>query len=52
MVEITGATPFYDAEAYHQQFYKKNPTRYYGYRSGSGRDRFLKRIWESGGKSK
>lgn len=36
---------FYPAEDYHQDFYKTNPRRYYGYRSGSGRDAFIKRVW-------
>ena len=37
--------PFYAAEAYHQDYYKKNPIRYRWYRSGSGRDRFLEQAW-------
>ncbi len=36
---------FYPAEEYHQDYYKKNPIRYKYYRSGSGRDNFLKKIW-------
>ncbi len=36
---------FYAAEQYHQDFCKKNPVRYYSYRSGSGRDRFIKAVW-------
>lgn len=36
---------FYDAEDYHQDYYRKNPVRYNGYRAGSGRDRFLRRVW-------
>jgi len=36
---------FYTAETYHQNYYKKNPLRYKWYRSGSGRDRFLKKTW-------
>jgi peptide methionine sulfoxide reductase msrA/msrB len=36
---------FYPAEDYHQDYYKKNPIRYRWYRSGSGRDQFLKRMW-------
>jgi len=35
---------FYKAEKHHQDFYKKNPQRYKMYRSGSGRDDFLKRV--------
>jgi len=36
---------FYRAEEYHQNYYKKNPVNYYRYRNGSGRDRFLKKVW-------
>ena len=36
---------FYSAEEYHQDYYKKNPIRYKYYRSRSGRDRFLTKIW-------
>ena len=37
--------PFYTAEDYHQDYYKKNPIRYHFYRSGSGRDQFLEKAW-------
>ena len=36
---------FYKAEDYHQDFYKKNPGHYNSYRSGSGRDQFLAKVW-------
>jgi peptide methionine sulfoxide reductase msrA/msrB len=36
---------FYPAEDYHQDYYKKNPIRYHWYRSGSGRDQFLEKVW-------
>ena len=43
VVEITKATPFYYAEDYHQDFYKKNPLKYKFFRYQSGRDQFLKK---------
>jgi peptide-methionine (S)-S-oxide reductase len=36
---------FWTAEAYHQDFAKKNPARYEAYRIGCGRDRRLKAVW-------
>jgi peptide methionine sulfoxide reductase msrA/msrB len=38
-------TTFYPAEDYHQDFYKKDPDRYYSYRQGSGRDTFIMNKW-------
>jgi peptide methionine sulfoxide reductase msrA/msrB len=48
--EILPLGDFYLAEAYHQDYYKKNPIRYRFYRSGSGRDQFLKAAWADPGK--
>jgi peptide methionine sulfoxide reductase msrA/msrB len=45
VTEILPLGIFYEAEAYHQDYYKKNPIRYRGYRSGSGRDQFLRNAW-------
>lgn len=42
---ITQHTVFYDAEEYHQDYYKKNPNHYYMYKKGSGRESFIKAIW-------
>ena len=44
--EIVKFTVFYKAEEYHQDFYKKQAMRYRSYRSGSGRDPFLKKAWK------
>ena len=36
---------FYMAEDYHQDYYKKNPTRYNYYRWSCGRDKRLMQLW-------
>jgi peptide-methionine (S)-S-oxide reductase len=45
VTEITAATAFYPAEAYHQDYFKKNPIRYSYYRKSCGRDGRLKELW-------
>jgi peptide methionine sulfoxide reductase msrA/msrB len=45
VTEIRPLTPFYAAEGYHQDYYKKNSLRYSLYRQGSGRDQFIQQVW-------
>lgn len=45
LTEITKAGPFYPAEDYHQDFYKKNSLRYNFYVSGCGRYARLDSLW-------
>lgn len=43
--EVAAAGAFWEAEAYHQDYYQKNPLRYRYYRYGCGRDRRLEELW-------
>lgn len=45
VTQIAAAGPFYLAEDYHQDYYRKNPIRYEYYRSSCGRDARLKQLW-------
>ena len=42
---ILAAAPFYEAEDYHQDYYKNNPLRYRYYRFSCGRNRTVKELW-------
>ena len=45
VTEILPLGEFFEAEDDHQDFCRINPTRYQGYRLGSGRDFFLEKVW-------
>lgn len=44
-IPVLNRVKFWPAEEYHQDYYKKNPLRYNYYRSRSGRDDFLEKVW-------
>ena len=45
VTEVSKAGVFFAAEDYHQDYARKNPQHYEGYRVGSGRDAFFARTW-------
>jgi methionine-S-sulfoxide reductase len=45
VTEVTAAGPFYPAEDYHQEYYKRNAAHYKAYRKGSGREDYLQQTW-------
>jgi len=45
VTEIIKFTEFYEAEEYHQDYYKTCPVRYQTYKLFSGREEFLKKVW-------
>lgn len=49
VVDVLELDAFYAAEEYHQNFYKKNPARYYSYREGCRRDARLQELWGAEG---
>ncbi len=50
--KILQASKFFKAEEHHQDYYKKNPIHYNRYKAGSGRQSFLKVVWEDEAKRK
>ena len=45
VTDILSLGEFFPAEDYHQDYYKKRPIRYKFYRSRSGRDQFIHKVW-------
>jgi len=48
VTQIRDAEPFWPAENYHQDYYRKNPARYRFYRWNCGRDTRLREVWGTG----
>jgi peptide methionine sulfoxide reductase msrA/msrB len=46
VTEIRSYETFYQAEEYHQDYYKKNVLRYNTYEEGSGRPDFFEKYWD------
>lgn len=46
VTQLLPTSTFYEAEGYHQDYYKKNSTRYKFYRWNCGRDQRVKEVWQ------
>jgi len=46
VTQIRPFTNFFPAEEYHQAYDQKNPMHYRAYRSGSGREGFIRDVWK------
>lgn len=44
-IPVRAAAPFYPAEAYHQDYARRNPAAYGSYRTGCGKDARLRAVW-------
>ena len=47
ITEVVAAGAFYPAEDYHQDYHRQCPVHYELYRYNSGRDQFLKKLWDN-----